>query len=122
MNIHNLSSSELSLGFSECENSSVQQWNHNSRIAFCKNLDLIFFYITCSPNSANFCMLSVIQVSGFLLACVLTTECAIPPFNGDSMILAGVHIDLNYVTESRFHTIILAHIIDADLYEVIRVD
>lgn len=38
------------------------------------------------------------------------------------MILAGVHIDLNYIAESRLHAIILAHIIDADLYEVIRVD
>lgn len=67
-------------------------------------------------------MLSVIQVSVFSLACVLTAECAIPPFNDDSMALAGVHIHLNYVAESRLHSIILAHIIDADLYEVIRVD
>lgn len=63
-----------------------------------------------------------IQVSVFSLACTLTTECAIPPFNGDSMIPAGVHIDLNYVAESRLHAIILAHIIDADLYEVFRLD
>lgn len=67
-------------------------------------------------------MLSTIQVSVFSLACALTTECAVPPFNGDSMIPAVVHIDLNYVAESGLHAIILAHVIDADLYEVFRLD
>jgi len=67
-------------------------------------------------------MLSAIQVSFFSFACALTTECAIPPFNCDSIIPAGVHVDLNYVTESGLHAIILAHVIDADLYEVFRLD
>lgn len=38
------------------------------------------------------------------------------------MIPAGVHIDLNYAAESRLHAIILTHVIDADLYEVFRLD
>lgn len=67
-------------------------------------------------------MLLAVQVSFFSLACALTTECAIPPFNGDSVIPAGVHIDLNYVTESGLHAVILAHVIDAALYEVFRLD
>lgn len=67
-------------------------------------------------------MLSAIQVSVFSFACALTTKCAILPFDGDSIIPAGVHIDLNYVAESRLHAVIPAHVIDAHLYEVFRVD
>lgn len=67
-------------------------------------------------------MLSATHASIFSLACVLTTECGVPPCNGDPIIPAGVHIDLNYVTERGLHAIILAHVIDADLYEVFRLD
>lgn len=67
-------------------------------------------------------MLSAIQASDFSLAFALTTECAVPPYNGDALIPTGVHIKLNYVTESGLHAVILAHVIDADLYEVFRID
>lgn len=67
-------------------------------------------------------MLSAIEVLVFSLAWALTAECVIPPFNDDSMIPAGVHIELNYVAESRLHAIIPAHVIDADLDEVFRLD
>lgn len=46
------------------------------------------------------------------------TKCAIPPRDGDALIPAGVHIELNYVTEGRLHAIISTHVIGADLYEV----
>lgn len=67
-------------------------------------------------------MVSVIQVSDFSLACALTTKCVVPPYNGDALIPTGVHIKLNYVAESGLHAVILAHVMDADLYEVFRFD
>lgn len=67
-------------------------------------------------------MLPATHASIFSLACTLTAECAVPPLNGDPITPAGVHIDLNYVTERGLHAIILAHVIDAALYEVFRLD